>query len=109
MLFIAQVYLFSKTTAESLAPVFECINSSICGILSSNVVPSLEKGFLNSKMRLQGDSGASLFSDMDVWIGSKGESRGFTPLPLHLCRTWKMVAYRLQNAAKFKQLSQKDI
>jgi hypothetical protein len=73
MLFIAQVCLFSKTTAESLAPVFECINSSNSGILSSNVVRSLEKGFLNSKMRLQADSEPPFFQIWMFGLGQRGE------------------------------------
>ena len=37
-----------------------------------DIVSTPDKGFLSLKMRLQSDSGASLFFNMDVRVGSKG-------------------------------------
>lgn len=51
-------------------------------------------------MRLQDDSGASLFLNMDVGIGGKGGRVEGTLLHLTPCKTWKMVAYRLRNGLK---------
>jgi hypothetical protein len=37
-----------------------------------DIVSKPDKGFLSLKRRLQSDSGASLFLDMDVAIGANG-------------------------------------